>query len=65
MTFKDTKRADDSLKWLYSTKQGNRSIEEFNTLFQIHGQKAGLSFADTIGNSPIPNPHQSMLKHVY
>ena len=64
-SFKDTGRADDSLKWLYSTKQGNKSIKEFNTLFRIHGQKAGLSFADTIGNPPVPNPNQIMLKHVY
>ena len=64
-SFKDTRRADDSLKWLYSTKQENRSIEEFNTLFQIDRQKAGLSFTDTIGNPPVPNPNQIMLKHVY
>ena len=41
-SFKDTGRANNSLKWLYSTKQGNRTIKEFNTLFQIYGQKARL-----------------------
>jgi hypothetical protein len=46
--FKDIGRAEDSMKWLSLSKQGGKMIEEFNTLFRIHGTRAGLQFMDMI-----------------
>jgi hypothetical protein len=66
--FKDVGRAEDSMKWLSHTKQGGRSIEEFNTLFRIHGTRAGFTFANNITTGPnqvTPNPSQGILKHLY
>jgi hypothetical protein len=62
------------MKWLSLTKQGGKTIEEFNTLFRIHGTRAGHSFtnmiyapAPTAGRNTIavPNPNQAMLTHFY
>jgi hypothetical protein len=36
------------MKWLAMAKQGLKSIEEFNTLFCINRQWAGMRFADNL-----------------
>ena len=49
--------------WLGQAKQGSMTIERFNTLFRINGQKANFQFRDSTLMSP--NPHQDTLKFMY
>lgn len=69
--FKNVGRVEDVMHWLTHTKQGSKSIKQFNTLFRINGQKAGYSFAAIIpivhGNNTvnIPNDQQTTLIHYY